>query len=128
MSVWYIPEGIANIFSMNKLEKKYWITYNSWEGYCLVHTRDTPVRFYKDESGLPYINLKDLEQNAVALLIQTGSEEAATAFVQTLQQNYKGFTIKEVLQAKEARCTMGLIGNPSKNNFKGMVSNNMIMN
>ena len=26
MSAWYIPEGIANIFSMNKLEKKYRIT------------------------------------------------------------------------------------------------------
>jgi hypothetical protein len=26
MSVWFIPEGIANIFSMNKLEKKYRIT------------------------------------------------------------------------------------------------------
>jgi hypothetical protein len=31
MKVWYIPEGIANI-SMNKPEKKYHITYNSWEG------------------------------------------------------------------------------------------------
>ena len=30
---------------------------------------------------------------------------------------------KEVLQAKEARQAMGLIGNPSKNDFKGMVSN-----
>jgi hypothetical protein len=113
---------------MNKLEKKYCITYNSWEGYYVVHTQDGPVRFYKDENGLPYINLKDLEQNPVALLIQTGSEEAATAFVQMVPQNYEGFTKKEVLQAKEARRAMGSIGNPSENDFKGMVSNNMIMN
>ncbi len=26
MNVWYIPDGIANIFSMNELEKKYRIT------------------------------------------------------------------------------------------------------
>ncbi len=128
MSVWYIPEGIANIFSMNELEKKYWITYNSWEGCYMVHTQDGPVRFYKDENGLPFINLEDSDQNVAALLIQMGSEEAATALVQTGRQNYKGSTKKKVLQAKEARRTMGIIGNPSKNNFKGIVSNNMITN
>ncbi len=51
-----------------------------------------------------------------------------TAFVQTVRQNYEGFTKKEVLQAKEARRAMGLIGNPSEKNFKGLVSNNMITN
>ncbi len=61
----------------------------------MVHTQDGPVRFYKDENGLPYIDLKDLEQNAAALLIQMGSEEAATTFVQMVQQNYKGFTKKK---------------------------------
>jgi len=30
MNVWYIPDGIANIFSMNEWEKKYRITYDSW--------------------------------------------------------------------------------------------------
>ena len=57
-----------------------------------------------------------------------GLEEAATTLVLTVQQNYKKLTKKEVLQAKEVRCTMGLIGNPSETDFKGMVSNNMIKN
>jgi hypothetical protein len=82
MSVWYIPEEIANVFSMNELEKKYQITYDSWEGYYVVHTQDGPVRFYKDENRLPYINLEDSDQNVAALLIQTRSEKAVTAFVQ----------------------------------------------
>ncbi len=38
MNMWYIPDGIVNIFSMNELEKKYCITYDSWEGYYVVHT------------------------------------------------------------------------------------------
>ena len=103
MKVWYIPEGIANIFSMNELEKKYHITYDSWEGYYVVHTQDGPVKFYKDENELPYIDLEDSEEHAAMLLVQMGLEEAATMFVQTVRQNYKGFTKKEVLQAKEAR-------------------------
>ncbi len=45
MSVWYIPDGIVNIFLMGELEKKFRITYDSWEGYSLVHTHNGPVRF-----------------------------------------------------------------------------------
>jgi hypothetical protein len=82
MKVWYIPEGIANIFLMNELEKKYPITYDSWEWYYVVHTQDGPVKFYKDENGLPYIDLKDSEEDAAMLLVQMGSEEAASALVQ----------------------------------------------
>ena len=33
LKVWYLPDGIANFFSMHELEKLYHITYNSWEGY-----------------------------------------------------------------------------------------------
>ena len=66
---------------MNELEKKYCITYDSWEGYYVVHTQDGPVRFYKDESGLPYIDLEGSEEDTAMLLVQKGSEEAASAFV-----------------------------------------------
>ena len=69
----------------------------------MVHTQDGPVRFYKDENGLPYINLEGLEEDAATLLVQKGLEEAVSAFVQTVRQNYEGFTKKEILQAKEAR-------------------------
>ncbi len=128
ISVWFIPKGIANIFLINELEKKYRITCDSWEGYYVVHTPNGPVKFYKIKNGLPYINLEDSEEDAVALLMQTGSEEAATVFVQTVHQNYEGFTKEEILHAKEARRAMGLAGNPRENNFKGMASNNMIKN
>jgi hypothetical protein len=92
-----IPEGIVNIFSMNALEKRYHITYNSWQGYYMVHTKNGEVKFYKDKNRLPYIDLKNLLENVAALLVQTGSKEAAKAFVQTVRQNYEGFTKRKVL-------------------------------
>ncbi len=55
LKVWYVPEGIANIFSMHELEKRYRITYDSWEGHYAVHTPRGWVKFYKDEQGLPYV-------------------------------------------------------------------------
>ena len=84
MNVWNIPDGIANIFSMNELEKKYCITYNSWQGYYVVHAANSEVRFHKDKNGLPYIDLGESSEDAVGMLVQTGSEDAAHTFVQTV--------------------------------------------
>ncbi len=55
---------------MNELKKRYRITYNSWQGYYMVHTKSGEVRFYKDENGLPYIHLKDSSEDVAALLVQ----------------------------------------------------------
>ena len=57
INAWYIPEGIVNIFLMHKLEKKYRITYDSWQGYYKVHMPRGGVKFFKDNQGLPYIDL-----------------------------------------------------------------------
>jgi hypothetical protein len=46
MNVWFIPETIADIFLLNELESKYCITYNSWQGYYIVHTAQGEVIFY----------------------------------------------------------------------------------
>jgi hypothetical protein len=43
-----------------------------------------------------------------------------------VRENYQGYTKREVLRAKEAHCAQAMIGNPSKGDFKGMVSSNMI--
>ncbi len=48
------------------------ITYDSWQGYYIVHTSRGEVRFYKDEHGLPYINLEGLSQEATTMLMQIG--------------------------------------------------------
>ena len=38
----------------------------------------------KAENGLPYIDLGESSEDAAAMLVQTGSEDAAHAFVQTV--------------------------------------------
>ena len=45
-----------------------------------------------------------------------------------MRENYEGYTKREVLRAKEARRAQAMIGSPSKGDFKGMVSSNMIKN
>jgi hypothetical protein len=62
--------------------------------------------------------------------IAVGREESKEGFtnVKTVHENYKGYTKRKILKAKEVQRAQGLIGNPSESNFKGMVRGNMIRN
>ncbi len=120
MKCWYLPNGIANIILMHELEKLYRITYDSWEGFYIVHTPLGQVQFHKDEQGLPYINLEQSGLEAAIMLIQSAQEQMTkgTSLVQTVRGNYEGYTKKEVLWAKEAQHAQAMIGNPSKGDYK----------
>ena len=56
MESWYMPDGIANILSQHQVEQKYQVTYDSWDGYYIIHNPKRPVKFCKDHQGLPWWN------------------------------------------------------------------------
>ena len=72
----YMPKGTANIFSMNKIEKLHRVTYDSINGYYVVHADKGPVYFHKDKQGLTYID------------IDASVYDAATTLVQMVHSNY----------------------------------------
>ena len=109
-----MPRGIANIFFVNELEKLHCITYDSIDRYYVVHTDKGPVYFHKDKQGLPYIDL------------YASVYDAATILVQTVCNNYEGFTKKDIKAVKSARKLQGVIGSPSEKVYGGMVSSNII--
>ncbi len=117
---------------MHELAKKYRITYDSWQGYYEVHTPSGGVKFFNDNQGLPYIDLNGSGQEAAIMLLETAmtvepkKSNEGLINVQTVRENYEGYTKQEILKAKEARRAQGLIGNPSKSNFRGMVRGNMV--
>jgi hypothetical protein len=51
-----------------------------------------------------------------------------TLLVQTVRENFKGYTKREILQAKKARRAQAMIGSPSGKDYKEMVSSNIIKN
>jgi hypothetical protein len=108
LKVRYLPDGIANILSMHELERSYCITYDSWDGYYVVHTQKGEVWFHKDEQGLPYINLGESDSEAAMMLLQqeiVGRKEtmdSEMSYIQTVHGKYKGYTKWEVTQAKDA--------------------------
>ena len=141
LNVWYIPNGIANIFLMHEHKKHYRIMYKSWQGHYKVHTpRGTvTVKFHKDKQGLPYIDLDGSALEAAMMLMQLGMGQDVTIMqtetrgehtmlVETVQGNYEGFRKNEILRAKQARWAQAMMGNPSKKDYKEAVSNHLISN
>jgi hypothetical protein len=97
-----------------------------------VHTAQGQVHFHKDEQGLPYTDLEQSGRMAAIMLMQNASQQSTepegVALMQTVRENYEGYTKREVLRAKEVCHAQAMIGNPSEGDFKGMVSINMIKN
>ncbi len=97
----------------------------------MVHTPRGNVRFYKDGQGLLYIDLDGSAHEAATMLMQLGMEQHVTfnhsaagktkhtMLGETMQANYKGYTKKDVVKAKEARRAQAMMGNPSKKDYKG---------
>ena len=112
-----MPDGIANILSQHQVEQKYRVTYDSWDGFYVVHHPKGPVKFSKDHQDLPFIDMTD------------SSREAAILLVQTVHGNYaEGFTKKEVVEAKVARRQQGMMGAVSEKDYRGLVSSHMLKN
>ena len=94
----------------------------------MVHTPKEEVRFHKDEQGLPYINLEESNSEPAMMLLQREIKEheetmnSKTSFIQMVRGNYEGYTKWEVTQAKEAHRAQAMMGNPSKKDYKAMVS------
>jgi hypothetical protein len=122
---------------MHELEKWYRITYNSWEGFYVVHTPRGEVHCHKDEQGLPYIDLTELGHEAARMLLQMAKDvktdddlavKEGENFVQMVRGNYEGYTKREVLRAKKACQGQAMVGNPSEKDYQGLVSGNFINN
>ena len=82
----------------------------------MVRTDKGLVYFHKEEQGLPYID------------IDASVYDAATTLVQTVHDNYEGFTNKDIKAANAALKLQGMVGSPSDKDYEGMVRSNMITN
>jgi hypothetical protein len=110
---WLDEKGTANVISLKMLEQTFHITYNSKkQGVAFVcHTPKGAVLFERcPATKFPYINLDRDKSGAAAMLVQT------------IRQNFKGYTCEEVERAILARKMQSRSGHPSEAAFKREVS------
>ncbi len=60
------------------------------------------------------------------ILVTSTTQPADHLHVNTIHDNFEGFTKKQVQQAREARCIMLMTGVPSERNFESMIRLNQL--
>ena len=117
IAVYFNPASIANVLSLGKLRKDgYKVGYDDDEGAFVVTTHLGQVIFRDIGNHLHCADIADLPAAAAAM------------FVNTVAQNYEGYTKREVLKAHEARRFQRMIGAPSERDYQGLVREKLIAN
>ena len=120
-TVWFHPDGIANILSLSRVKTKYRITFDSDENNeFIVHKPDGSTRNFKESSrGLYYHDTSTMV---------TGIAEAGTVLITTVADNASNYTPADYSRALLARKTQQIIGRPSVRDYIRYVENNLIPN
>jgi len=116
-TVWYYPNGIANILSLARVEERgYQVVYDSKDGHAFrVHKADGSVRtFNKSERGLFYM---DTDGNAEGITL-----------INTVANNRSNYTNRDYSRAVLARQIQKTIGRPSTRAFISIVENHLLPN
>ena len=102
-TVWFHPDGIANILSLSRVKTKYWITFdNDVNNPFIIHKRDGSTRNFKESShGLYYHDTS---------MVVTGVADTGTALVTTVANNAKNYTHANYSCALLAHKTQQIIG------------------
>lgn len=116
-TVWYDPNGIANILSMSSMVNKgYDVHYDSKEGNQFV---------VKDPDGSHYGTFK---QAARGLYYQDLKAADAVAMVATVDENKSKYTNRDYQRALLARKIQRIIGRPSTRQYIKIIDNHQLPN
>ncbi|MHA7927606.1 MAG: reverse transcriptase domain-containing protein, partial [Marinobacter sp.] len=123
-TVWYHPQGIANVLSLSKVKKQWRITYDSADGNSFVVHKDNqePRVFRQSPRGLYYLDTTALTPAAHR------SAEGETALVQTVDENKSKYSARDYQRAEMARTIQKTIGRPSTKQFLRIVSEGQLPN
>jgi len=116
-TVWYHPNGKANILSLNNVRKKYRVTFdsgNTEEQGLVVHKDDGSKRIFRpSKKGLYY---SDVASDVGAIMVNT---------VDSVKSKY---SVRQYSSAKKAHALQNVIGRPSTEDFIKYFKGNMIPN
>ena len=106
--VWLDLEGIANILALCLMRKQFRITYdNHTSGACFyVHKKKgKAVRFQEHPGGLYFYDAgrKSYKNDKKNVALPTSA-------VQTVANNKKDFSTRQVKEAEHARCIYSMVG------------------
>ena len=113
--VWYNPSAITNILSFAKLkDKANRITYDSnKEDAFVVHTKQGEIRFNRTDNNLYVMDPK---------------QQKMYQMMETVDDNMKHYTQRQIERAKAARALYHSLGTPTIKDYKAIIRMNAIRN
>jgi len=114
-TVWFYPDGIANILSLGNVKKKHRVMYDSTldEGFLVFKADGTARSFRPSKKGLFFSDVKS---------------DVSHTFINTVDSNKTKYTIKEYSDAVHARSLQNIIGHPNTQDLIKYMERNMIPN
>ena len=95
-TVWYHPNGIANILSLSKVKKRYRVAYDSLDGNAFdVHLTDIRIRsFIETLNGICYSDMRAQASSSGSIFIITVKNnnlniQKETIYARLTPANYK---------------------------------------
>ena len=119
----FYEDAVTNLMSLAKLADKYRVTYdNAVDDAFYAHTPHKVVRFGRNELGLYEHTPSFMNKER-----QTKPKQQMT-MLQTVAENMKFYTPREVERAKRARSLLSALGSPSVHDLKTAIAMNAIAN
>ena len=116
--------AVTNIMSLAQAADKYKVTYDSSiDDAFYVHTPEKTVRFARNKSNLYVHKPKSLAADDKA---QEAKETQLHSHLQTVEENLKFYTPREVQHAKAARELLSILGSPTVRDLKAAIAMNAI--
>jgi len=118
ITVKHSPYRIANVLLLNGAKQRHRVTYDSEDrgGVFQLHTNKGILEFKPSARGLHYHDVSDASSNIELMLVNT------------VRENFEGYSCHKVEKAKEARRIQGMIANPTQREFAGMVREQLLTN
>jgi hypothetical protein len=120
--VYLNPDSIANVLSLYLLGKKHHITYDSQDcgSVFKAHTSIGVLEFKRTQNGLHALNLPSTPA-AAHMLVTPPQPSDEHLHVNTVRENFEGFTHCQVQRATDACHLMQMVASPTEHNFQSMV-------
>ena len=118
-TVWYNPNSLANILSLANVTKHHRVTFDSDNQQAfIVHKKDGgQLKFILSSRGLYYHDVR-----------WTQHPDPHYNFIQTVEDNMKNYTPRQLKRVAIAKRVYSMIGHPSQQDFLHMIRMNLLPN
>mmetsp|Transcript_25361 Transcript_25361/g.69903 ORF Transcript_25361/g.69903 Transcript_25361/m.69903 type:complete len:299 (+) Transcript_25361:426-1322(+) len=123
ITVWYLPESLANILAMSNVKDKFRVTYDTHEGQRFV-VHSAPPQYFKRVGIRLYI--LDTEEHNLGNKVKHSPN--AYNFLSTVSNNESHFSARQIQQANKALSLYRALGRPSEQKFYDILTGNQLNN